>query len=96
MFGNEFSDQNRNESSGPASPVTILWHYGVFLWIPYVLVEAWLIINFFKGSKKNKFSSIAIFLTLLQRPYIYSLYWAFIIIFPIVQLYKSEKQLINY
>jgi len=85
----------QSESSHSSSPFTILWHYGIFVWIPYFIIEYYLIYKFFFGNKKTKFCSLALFLTLLQRPFIYSLYWSLILIYPIIVLYKKEIGFIN-
>lgn len=93
LYGYEFSEKNRFINSQTASPFSILWGHGVFLWLPYVLIEFWLIYKFFFGTKSVQFSAMAIFLTLLQRPYIYSMYWGFVIMYPIIVLYKFENQI---
>jgi len=85
----------QSESSHSSSPFTILWHYGIFVWIQYFIIEYYLIYKFFFGNKKTKFCSLALFLTLLQRPFIYSLYWSLILIYPIIVLYKKEIGFIN-
>ena len=91
LYGHELSEKNQYVKSQTASPFSILWGYGIFISIIYFLIEFWLIYKFFFGNKKVQFSAIALFLLLLQRPYIFSIFWSFIVIYPIVALYKCEN-----
>lgn len=91
LYGKDLSLNKDLLIDQTSNPFSILWAHGIFMSIPYFLIEIWLLYKFLFGKKQNKFSLIAIFLTLLQRPYIYSLYWGFVIVYPIIHLYKSEK-----
>ena len=89
--GSLFTSNINTRIDQSSNPFTLIWESGCFIWLPYFLIEIWLFKILVLGKKNNKFSAFAIFLTLLQRPYIFSLYWGILLIYPIVWLYKNEK-----
>ena len=93
LYGHELSEINQYDQAQPASPFTILWGHGFFMYIIFLLIEFWLIYKFFFGTKRVQFSAIALFLLLLQRPFLYSLFWGFTLAYPLVVLYKYEKKI---
>ena len=93
LYGHELSEINQYDKAQPASPFTILWGHGFFMYIIFFLIEFWLIYKFFFGTKRVQFSAIALFLLLLQRPFLYSLFWGFTLAYPLVVLYKYEKKI---
>ena len=78
----------RDQSSNPFS---IYFWYGIFIWLPYVALELWLLYCSIFYRKNLRFPALALFLTLLQRPYIYSLYWGLMIAVVVVAIYRVQK-----
>ncbi len=85
--------EDRTDSVDQSSnPFSIYYGYGIFVWIPYLILELWLLYASFFYIKKLRFSALIIFLTLLQRPYIYNIYWMLIIILSIFVVYKVQYE----
>lgn len=70
--GTTFTDQS-------AHPFSIWFGYGFVMWIPYAVTLLVLSVNVFARKKSVQVTAILLILLLLQRPYIYSLYWGFAI-----------------
>jgi len=85
--------EDRTDSIDQSSnPFSIYYGYGIFVWIPYILLEFWLLYASFFYVKKVRFPALIIFLTLLQRPYIYNLYWCFMITLAVFSIYKIQNK----
>jgi hypothetical protein len=78
-----------------SNPFSIYYGYGVFIWMPYFFLELWLFYATFFYKRHLRFSAFILFLTLLQRPYLYNLYWQLMIVFILVTIYKLQKQKIT-
>jgi len=91
LKGQRVTQTNREGHDLSSNPFTILMFYGVFIWLPYLFIELWLLFCVFTSRKYLVFPSLACFLTLLQRPYIYNQYWTLIILVVIVSIYKIDK-----
>jgi len=63
-----------------SNPFSILYGYGFLMWLIYMALELYLLYVFFKMNKRVRFAGLALFLTLLQRPYLFNFYWAFMIV----------------
>lgn len=74
-----------------SNPFSIYYRYGIFIWIPYVMLEVWLLYCFFYYQSHLRFSALALFMTLLQRPYIYNLHWGILISVVVVTIYRVQK-----
>lgn len=81
----DFSDLDQS-----SNPFSIYFNYGAFMWIPYVILELWLLYCAFSYSRHLRFPAMAMFLTLLQRPYIYSLYWAMMIVLVCISIHSLQ------
>ena len=76
------------------NPLSILFTSGIFVFLPYFFIQVFLLLAaIISNDGKLKYSAFLLFLTLLQRPYIYSLYWGIltmvIIIFIARRFIKS-------
>lgn len=80
-----------NGGGGVANPFTILYDSGFFVWIPYALLIFWLIYLSTKKGSNHQFPSLILALLLLQRPYIYSLYWSLFIAYYIIFLIERNS-----
>ena len=82
-----------------SNPFNIIFYYGIFAWIPYLFLELWLFYKIFMVKKHLKFSVIILFLILLQRPYLYNLYWTTLIIICIYAIKindYSKRSVVSY
>jgi hypothetical protein len=68
--GVSFTDQS-------AHPFSIWFGYGFIIWIPYAVTILVLLYNVFDRRRPVQVTAILLVLLLVQRPYIYSLYWGF-------------------
>ena len=75
-----------------SNPFSIYYGYGIFIWMPYFVLELWLFYATFFYKRHLRFSAFIVFLTLLQRPYLYNLYWQLMIVFILITIYKLQKQ----
>jgi hypothetical protein len=75
-----------------SNPFSIWFGYGVIMWIPYVILLVVLIRNAFERKSSVKVTAILLSLLLLQRPYIYTLYWSFAIWSTIVLMYVTRAE----
>jgi hypothetical protein len=58
-----------------SNPFTIWYGYGFLMWIPYAVVLVVLAWHIFQRKRPVQITAVLLVLLLLQRPYIYSLYW---------------------
>jgi len=73
-----------------ANPFSIWFAYGFIMWIPYAITLLFLIVHFFNQIPSVKITSILLFFLLLQRPYIYSMYWGLAIWFVIASMIRKK------
>jgi len=73
-----------------SNPFSILYASGVFVWVPYALLILWLLSSLLQTSVKIVYVKLVFALLLLQRPYIYSLYWGIIIWALAVAIYRCN------
>ncbi len=73
-------------------PFSIYFGYGIFVWIPYAAIILWLLFGSLFFAPHLRFSCFALFLTLLQRPYIYSMYWGLMIAVLLVTIYRLQRR----
>ena len=84
--------ENKTSGGQSANPFAIYYGYGIFIWIPYLFIELWLIYASLFYRSNLRLPAIILFLALLQRPYIFNLYWQMLIVLTLVIIYKLEKQ----
>ena len=58
-----------------SNPFSILFMSGIFVWTPYLVLIVWLAVSSFREIGQTRFAAASLGLLLLQRPYVYSLYW---------------------
>jgi len=75
-----------------SNPFTILFVAGVFVWLPYVLLLVWLLYVGLRYGGIMRYSSIIFAALLLQRPYIYSIYWGLFLCYYLVVLVEYKKR----
>lgn len=76
---------------GVANPFTILYDSGFFVWIPYAFLIFLLLFKSIKGAQRFKFPALILALLLLQRPYLYSLYWSIFISYYLLSLVNKNS-----
>jgi hypothetical protein len=81
-------DQVGDQSSNPFS---ILFGYGIFMWLIYFILQVWLLFVSVFYKKVFRFPALMMFLTLLQRPYILNIYWTSLIVLVVYSIYKIQK-----
>lgn len=82
-----------NDFDQSSNPFSIWYSYGIFVWIPYALLVTWLLYCSIVYSPHLRFPAFALFLTLLQRPYLYSMYWGMMIVALAVVIYRLQREL---
>jgi hypothetical protein len=91
LKGNKALDNYNPHYDQSSNPFSIYFSYGIFMWIPYMVLEIWLLYCSFFYLKHLRFPAMSMFLTLLQRPYIYSLHWGMMIILVVITIYRLQK-----
>jgi hypothetical protein len=83
---------NSDQSSNPFS---IWFGYGFVMWLPYALTLVILFLSVLGQSESVKITSTLMLLLLLQRPYIYSLYWGFGIWSVIILMFIRKNRIVE-
>jgi hypothetical protein len=92
LKGNSSSKSHDDDLLDQSSnPFSIYFNYGIFIWIPYAVLELWLLYCSIYYPKHFRFPAIAMFMILLQRPYLYSLYWSMAIVLVVVSIYRQRQ-----
>lgn len=76
------------EGQVEANPLTLLYESGIMIWLGYVITLCTLIKMSFHENPDVIFSCLVIVLLLLQRPYIWSMYWSIFIWATIIVIYR--------
>lgn len=95
LKGTKASDQTYPEHDGSSNPFSIYEGYGIFVWLPYLFLQLWLAYCAIFYRTELRFPAVAIFLTLLQRPYLYSMYWGMMISVVVVSIYIVQREKTN-
>lgn len=74
-------------------PFSIWFGYGFVIWIPYAITMFVLIRHVFQRDRRVQVVAVLMTLLLLQRPYIYSLYWGFAIWSVIAMMFFRKASL---
>lgn len=83
------------DSDLSSNPFSIYAGYGFIVWLPYFFLELWLLYCAFFYRPNLRFPALALFLTLLQRPYIYSVHWGLIIAVVVVTIFRMQNSTKN-
>lgn len=77
-----------------SNPLSILFTSGIFLYLVYVFLLLYLILKASIGDKKIRFVGLVLFLLLLQRPYVFSMYWSGLIVMTVIMFafYKQRTR----
>ncbi|WP_162256448.1 hypothetical protein [Sphingomonas sp. Root710] len=73
-----------------SNPFSILFASGIFVWIPYFLICCMLLFLCFKNRKIGWAIPLTLLILILQRPYIYSLYWSFMLSVALMPVLFAE------
>jgi len=73
-----------------SNPFMIWFNYGFLIWLPYAILLIVLFSNYFHSDRSVQITSIMMTILLLQRPYIYSMYWGFAIWFVISAMFIKK------
>jgi hypothetical protein len=96
IFMKGYKIMHKDDYAGNSSnPLSIFFWYGFFIWVPYVLTEIWLLYGSFFYKHQVRFPAMAMFITLLQRPYLYDLRWSMMIVTALFVIYGLEKNLLK-
>jgi hypothetical protein len=76
-----------------ANPFSIWFGYGLLMWIPYVITLLVLFPHVFNRNQAVQITSILLILLLLQRPYIYSMYWGYAIWSVVLVMFLKKNEL---
>ena len=72
-----------------SNPFSIIFGYGLIMWVPYFILLLWLLATAIRNNFRNAYTSIGLFLLLLQRPYIYNMLWSVLIVATVWLLYTT-------
>ena len=95
LKGDKASGNIYAEHDFSSNPFSIYYGYGIFIWIPYAALEVWLLYCSFFYRPHLRFPALAMFLILLQRPYLYSLYWSIMICIVVVTIYLVQRNTVK-
>ncbi len=90
LSGQKAAGKDYGERDVSSNPFSIYYGYGAVIWIPYLALELWLLYCAFFYRPHLRFPAFALFVTLLQRPYIYSMYWGMMIAVLVVVIYRVQ------
>jgi len=74
-----------------SNPFSVFYSYGLLIWLPYLALEIWLLYCAFFYRPHLRFPALALFLTLLQRPYLYNMHWGMPIMIAAVAIYHAQR-----
>lgn len=75
-----------------SNPFSIIFGYGFIIWLPFAILLLWLIFVTFQYRFYSAYSSIGMLLLLLQRPYLYNMYWSIMIMAAIWLIYNVSHK----
>lgn len=75
-----------------SNPFSIIFGYGFIMWVPYFILLMWLLRTTIHNRFRNAYSSVGLFLLLLQRPYLYNMSWSVLILATVWLIYTSARQ----
>lgn len=78
-----------------SNPFSIYHDYGLLIWIPYLVLELWLLYCSIFYRPHLRFPAFALFFTLLQRPYVYSMHWSTMIAVLVIAIYRVQRETNN-
>ncbi len=88
LRGAEDRKAARDQSSNPFS---IYYTHGVFTWLPYMVIELWLLYCAFFLSPTSSFPCYGYVYNFITTPYVYNLYWGLLIMLVLITIYKLQK-----
>lgn len=91
LRGEKASTKVYQEADRSSNPFSIYFRYGLVAWLPFLFLELWLLYASFAYMRILRFPAMAMFLVLLQRPYIYNLYWSMMIMLIVVSIYRLQQ-----
>lgn len=74
-----------------SNPFSIYYYYGLVIWLPYLLCMLWLAYVMVTANGGVRFAAIAMFGTLLQRPFLYSMHWTLLLCVVLVGIHQGTK-----
>lgn len=95
LRGAKVSGDTSESDAHAANPFSIYYRSGIVIWLPYAILLVWLGWRATLGDSIVRFCAVTMLLLLLQRPYIYSVYWALPIWIVIATLQRSSERRIG-
>lgn len=74
-----------------SNPLSITFGFGLIISIPYFLLLLWLIAATVRNSFHNSYTTLGLFVLLLQRPYLYHMSWSILIVATVWLIYHNER-----
>lgn len=84
--GDLFGDYDQS-----SNPFSIWFAYGLAIWLPFFIFEAWMLYGMVFYGKSVRFACTTVFLLLLQRPYLYSMYIGLFVLFVAAAIYLRRN-----
>ncbi len=72
-----------------SNPFSITYGYGLIISLPYFMLLLWLAGITIKQGFRNSYASIGLLALLLQRPYLYNMYWSIMIVATVWLIYHA-------
>ena len=75
-----------------SNPFSITFSFGLLISMPYFLLLVWLLVTTVRNNFRNSYTTIGLFLLLLQRPYLYHMSWSILIVATVWLIYHAARQ----
>lgn len=92
LRGEKNATRDYETTDQSSHPFSITFGYGLIISIPYFVLLLWLVGITFKQGFRNSYSSIGLLALLLQRPYLYNMYWSIMIAACIWLIYHVANE----
>lgn len=84
--------QSFDTTDQSSNPFSIIFGYGLIIWLPYLVLLLWLFGTTIKNGFRNAYTSVGLLLLLLQRPYLYNMSWSILILATVWLIYTSARK----
>lgn len=84
--------QDFDTTDQSSNPFSIIFGYGLIIWLPYFILLLWLLGITIQNGFRNAYTSVGLFLLLLQRPYLYNMSWSILILATVWLIYTSARK----
>jgi hypothetical protein len=91
LVGEKNSSKDYDTYDMTSNPFSITFGYGLIISLPYFGLLIWLLWVAVSNRLQNSYASFALLFILIQRPYIYNMFWSILIASSVWLLYYNRK-----